>query len=178
MSLGVIFFATLTLALLVLWLGRQSRAATRLPAGRLIYADTTRWRSVPAPLFSPTYRLTGRPDYLVQYWEEVIPVEVKSGTAPPGGPYLSHLLQLAAYCLLVEEEYDVRPSHGLILYTGNHDQEQIYEIPYTPALKEKLLDTLDQMRLDLKEGQAPRSHEEPARCQACAFHSACDQALV
>lgn len=178
MSLGLIFLATLALALLVLWLGRQSRAATQLPAGRLIYADTARWRSVPVPLFSPMHRLTGRPDYLVRDQDQVIPVEVKSGTPPPGGPYLSHLLQLAAYCLLVEEEYNVRPPYGMILYTGNRDQEQVYEIPYTRALRDRLLDTLEQMRLDLEDGAAPRSHEDPPRCQACAYHGACDQALV
>jgi CRISPR-associated exonuclease Cas4 len=176
MSWGVWFVALLGLALVILWLARRNRAATGLPAGRLVYADTTRWRPVERPLFSHVQRLTGRPDYLVQRRRDLIPVEVKSGHAPPGGPYTSHMLQLAAYCLLVEETYGRCPSHGIILYT--EDADQVYEIDYTPALEEELLTVLDEMRLALSAGSAPRDHNQVARCQACGYRYACDQSLA
>ena len=54
-------------------------------------------------LRSETYRLTGRPDYIVEINGELVPVEVKSGRMPRG-PLFSHILQTAAYCLLLEEE--------------------------------------------------------------------------
>jgi CRISPR-associated exonuclease Cas4 len=176
MSWGLLFFALLGLALAALWLAGRSRAATGLPAGRLVYADTTRWRPVERPLFSQAYRLTGRPDYLVRRRRDLIPVEVKSGRAPSDGPYPAHVLQLAVYCLLVAETYDRRPPYGVILYAD--DPGQAYEIDYTPALEEELLVTLDEMRLSLVEGGAPRDHDQPARCRACGYRSACDQALA
>ena len=54
-------------------------------------------------LRSERYGLTGRPDYILERGGEIIPVEVKSGRKPPG-PLFSHVLQVAAYCLLLEEE--------------------------------------------------------------------------
>ena len=84
-------------------------------------------------MFSRSFHLSGRPDYLVQQGRDLIPVEVKSGRAPRDGPYSSHILQLAAYCLLVEEAYDRRPPYGLLLYADAADQT--YEIDYTSALK-------------------------------------------
>jgi CRISPR-associated exonuclease Cas4 len=172
-GLFVLFFA---LALIALWLARQSRAATGLPAGRLVLVDTTRWHPVDRPLFSRSYHLTGRPDYLVQRGREMIPVEVKSGSAPPSGPYVAHILQLITYCLLVEETYDHRPSFGIILYA--QDTDQAFEIDYTPALEQRLLAVVDKMRTALAEGDAPRDHHQIARCQACGYRNDCDQQLV
>jgi CRISPR-associated exonuclease Cas4 len=176
MNWGFLFFALLGLALAVLWLAGRSHAATGLPDGRLEYADTTHWRPVKRPLFSRTHRLTGRPDYLVQRQRDLIPVEVKSGHTPAGGPYASHILQLAAYCLLVEETYSRRPPYGIILYADAVDQ--VYEIDYTPALEEELLITLEEMRLALAQGDAPRGHNQAARCRACGYRNACDQSLA
>ncbi len=174
MSLGLLFFALLGLALVVLCLARRSHAATGLPTGRLVYSDTTRWQPVKRPFFSRSYRLTGRPDYLVRQGADLIPVEVKSGQAPPDGPYASHALQLAAYCLLVEEEHGRRPPHGIVLYA---DGDQTFEVDYTPALEEELLWILDEMRFALMDGDAPRDHDQIARCRACSYQSSCDQKL-
>ena len=142
----------------------------------MVYADTTRWRAVERPLFSRTHRLAGRPDYLVQHRRDLIPVEVKSGRAPAHGPYTSHILQLAVYCLLVEETHGRRPSHGIIVYAENAGKA--HEIDYTPALEEELLSVLTEMRLALAEGDAPREHDQVARCLACGYRGACDQALA
>lgn len=176
MSLGLVFFALLGTALVVLWLAKRTQAATGLPAGRLVYSDTTRWQPVERPLFSRTYRLSGRPDYLVRNAGDVIPVEIKSGRVPVRGPYSSHILQLAAYCLLIEEAYGHRPSYGIILYAD--DANRAYEIDYSVALEEGLLDILDEMRCALAEGAAPRDHDEIARCQACSYRVSCDQSLI
>ncbi len=176
MNWGAVFIVLLGTALTVLWLARRSHAGTGLPAGRLVYADTTRWRAVERPLFSRSHHLTGRPDYLVQGGRDVIPVEVKSGRTPSDGPYPSHILQLAAYCLLVEEVYKRRPPYGIILYANEADQG--HEIDFTPELEESVLDILDAMRRALAERDAPRDHDQVVRCQACSYRKACDQSLA
>ena len=87
MNFGVFFIVLLGAALIVLWFAKRSRATTGLPTGRLVYSDNTHWQPVKRPLFSRSYRLTGRPDYLVQHNRDVlIPVEVKSGRTPSNGP--------------------------------------------------------------------------------------------
>lgn len=171
-----LFFILLACAILTLWLARRSRTMSGLPAGRLVYSDTTHWRPVERPLFSRAHRLTGRPDYLVQHRHGLLPVEVKSGRPSKKGPYPSHILQLAAYCLLVEETQGRRPPYGIILYTG--ESKTSYEIDYTPALERRLLDTLDEMRDALAAGGAQRSHHHVARCQACGYRSDCNQSLA
>jgi CRISPR-associated exonuclease Cas4 len=176
MNWGAAFIALLGMALVVSWLARRSRAATGLPTGRLVYADTTRWRTVERPLFSRSHHLTGRPDYLVQGGRDVIPVEVKSGRIPSDGPYPSHILQLAAYCLLVEEAYKRRPPYGIILYADEADQG--HEIDFTSELEERVLEILKEMRRALAERDAPRNHNQVIRCQACSYRMACDQSLA
>jgi CRISPR-associated exonuclease Cas4 len=166
------FFFLLALGLLLLWLARRGRARSGLPQGRVVYTDTGGWNRLERPLFSREFLLTGKPDYLIADGADVIPVEVKSSRAP-AQPYPSHLLQLAAYCLLVEECYRRRPPYGIVKYA-----DRAFEVEYTPELEDELLKILDRMRTDLADGSAPRSHEEPRRCQACGHYDQCDQRLT
>ncbi|MBC7251620.1 MAG: CRISPR-associated protein Cas4 [Anaerolineae bacterium] len=142
-----------------------------LPAGRVVYTDTGAWNRCERPLFSRRYLLTGKPDYLVQERGQVIPVEVKS-TAPPPQPYRSHVLQLAAYCLLVEEEFGRPPHHGLIHYQG-----RTFAVDYTPELRAELIGVLEEMRDGLSAADVPRDHESVNRCRACGYREDCDQRL-
>src|SRR5512136_1315330 len=103
MSIGVVALLLLLVGGLAWALSRQVHAASGLPAGRVISADTSRWLPADRPLFSNLHRLSGKPDYLVRSRRELIPVEVKSSRAPANGPREGHVLQLAAYCLLVAE---------------------------------------------------------------------------
>ncbi|MBU0704425.1 MAG: CRISPR-associated protein Cas4 [Chloroflexi bacterium] len=163
------FFVLLALGLLLLWLAQRGRAHSGLPQGRVIYTDTGGWNRLERPLFSQEFLLTGKPDYLVADGDDVIPVEVKSGRAPVQ-PYHSHILQLAAYCLLIEECYRRRPPYGIIKYA-----DRAFEVDYTSELEDELLATLDDMRDDLADGNATRNHDEPRRCQACGYRQHCDQ---
>jgi CRISPR-associated exonuclease Cas4 len=164
---------------LVLRRGTRTRGAAGLPAGRVAYADTGDWRPPDKPLFSPAYRLTGKPDYLVETCAGLIPVEVKSKAAPPQ-PYPSHVLQLAVYCLLVEETTGQAPPHGLIKYA-----DSVFEVDYTPALRRELLTVLDAMRMLRSQStrramghDVPRNHDAPRRCAGCGYRLVCDQSLV
>jgi CRISPR-associated exonuclease Cas4 len=164
-----LFFFLLVSGLLLLWLARQGMARSGLPQGRVVYSDTGGWKRPERPLYSNEFLLTGKPDYLVVDGNDVIPVEVKSGRAP-AQPYPSHVLQLAAYCLLVEEHYRQRPPYGIIKY-----RDSAFEVDYTPELEQKLLSTLDDMRGDLSEGDAPRNHDEAQRCRVCGYRQHCDE---
>jgi CRISPR-associated exonuclease Cas4 len=137
-----------------------------------VYADTGGWDRLERPLFSRELLLTGKPDYLIADGADVIPVEVKSSRAPVQ-PYPSHLLQLAAYCLLVEECYGRRPPYGIVKYA-----DRAFEVDYTPELEGELLAVLDYMRSDLADGNAPRGHEDPRRCSACGYRRWCEQELT
>jgi len=103
--------AALFLALLTLVACLQARCLRRrigLPPGCVLYSDTGAWKRSAEPLFSARQQLIGRPDYLVEESGHVIPIEVKSSRRPLIC-HSSHRLQLAAYCLLVEETYGRAP---------------------------------------------------------------------
>ncbi|MCB0176895.1 MAG: Dna2/Cas4 domain-containing protein [Anaerolineae bacterium] len=170
----------LALALILLLLGwlslRQAatvRRKTGLPEGRLVYVDHHRrdWQPNDKPFYSATYRLVGKPDYLVETLHGVIPVEVKSGAAPDV-PYLGHLLQLAAYCLLIEDTTGRQPPHGWLRYA-----DALFEVGYAPELRTELLDTLTAIRRDRQVNNVSRSHDQVNKCRACGLNYACDEAL-
>lgn len=170
-----LLLVALLLGGLGLWLLVRAGAARRqtgLPVGRVTYADTGAWERCERPLFSNRYRLTGKPDYLVRSREGIVPVEVKSGAAPPQ-PHTAHLLQLAAYCLLVEEQEGRTPLYGILKY-----DDRAFEVDYTPALRGELLRTLEAIRRDLYARSVDRNHDDPARCRGCGYRQRCDRSLV
>jgi len=171
-GLLIALFVLLLAAVLLLRRASQGQRQAGLPRGQVIYADTGAWRRTERPLFSRQHRLTGKPDYLVDDSGEIIPVEVKSGAAPPQ-PYPSHVLQLAAYGLLVEEAFGTRPSYGIV-----HYRDRTFAVDLTPGLTDRLFSTLDEMRQQGKAGDVPRSHDNPAQCAACGYRPFCDQSLV
>ncbi len=178
MSLAL--FVTLLLGLMLVWLAfwlwqrsREARAASGLPRGKVVYADMDGARPPDGPLISRQWRLIGKPDYLIASGKHIIPVEVKSGSLPRSGePYPGHVLQLAAYCLLVEDTYGRRPPFGYIRY-----QDATVQVPYTRELRSLLLDTLAAMEQAATARSVPRSHEDPWRCARCGLAHACDQRL-
>jgi CRISPR-associated exonuclease Cas4 len=162
----------LILALVLWWLSRRAQGATGLPRGVVVYRDTGGGTRVEQPLYSARLGLTGRPDYLVQQRGGLVPVEVKSMAAPPGGPHAGHVYQLAAYCALVAEAYGQRPRQGLIRYA-----DQTLAVDYTPALERELGELLREIHAAREADDQARSHDSPARCRACGFVDVCDEAL-
>jgi CRISPR-associated exonuclease Cas4 len=174
-TLQLILLAVAMLAVLAayfLWRsGTADRGRAGLPRGRVIYADTDRWEES-EPLYAPRYALAGKPDYLLRLGRQVIPVEVKPGRRADE-PYDADILQLAAYCLLVEETWGHPPSYGLL-----HYREHTFRIPYTGRLRRTLLATMDDMRRDMARRDVSRSHREATRCRFCGHREDCGQSLV
>ncbi len=159
-------------ALALLWIASRTQRSTGLPEGRIIYKDTSRWTPLLEPLYAAKLGLTGKPDYLVRQGKQVIPVEVKTSRIS-GNPYDAHVYQLAAYCLLVESVYLVRPAYGIL-----HYPHRTYKIPFTAGLESAVLSVLDEMRLGAQREAPDRSHESPVRCLGCGYNAICDQIIL
>lgn len=172
-------FSSLVVGLLLLalalglWLwSRNLESRAGLPAGQLIYADGRHRFANNDVLIARDLKLTGKPDYLVQEANGmIVPVELKSSAAPQT-PHDTHIFQLAAYCLLVEENYGIRPEYGIIQY-----RDQAFAVEYTPELEEDLLDLLADMREDLFAADVNRQHNDWARCARCGVRGQCVQRL-
>jgi CRISPR-associated exonuclease Cas4 len=162
----------LALALALLALAKYQRRRSGLPEGEVIYEDASGLAS--APLSSKRANLTGKPDYLLRDPEgNLIPVEVKSGDAPPGGlPYESHVMQLAVYFFLIEDALKSEAPYGLIRY-----RNRTVRVNNTDQLRRRLFAALAQMRSLLARGEAHRDHEQASRCARCSMIHACDERL-
>lgn len=123
----------------------------------------------PRVLWSEEYGLAGRPDYILELDGELVPVEVKTGRVPRG-PLFSHIIQLAAYCLLLEQEG--RVSHGILRY-GSVE----HVIDFDQNLRSLLLTKLTEMRAVMASGKAHRDHDRPGKCRSCSRRDACPERL-
>jgi CRISPR-associated exonuclease Cas4 len=169
----------LVVALLLLVWGTRQMDQRGIPPGKIITLDLHDSQTLQAPLFSKRYQLSGKPDYLIRRGRDWIPVEVKT-VNNLHQPYLGHLFQLFAYCLLVEETYGVRPPYGVLHYRSRAPREErsiTYQIEYNAAIKEKLLELLTELRRAEQSDRVPRSHHEVARCRECGYAGICDQKL-
>lgn len=162
--------AVLLLAALLLFWGLRLRRKTGLPWAPVVAQDTDGY-TLDKPLFARRIGLTGRPDYLLDLRGRTIPVEVKPSRRA-ARPYESDLIQLAAYCLLVEETSGEAPPYGLLRYA-----EQTFRLDYTSQVRDELLTLLDEMRAALQSPASTRSHDDPRRCLGCGFFDQCDEAI-
>jgi CRISPR-associated exonuclease Cas4 len=172
MPLYITAVLLLLFGLIVWMLSIRQRREAGLPEGRIIYIDTTKLRRTEGTFFSPALSLAGRPDYLVNRNGLILPVEVKSSVAP-ATPHLSHVHQLAAYALLVEEHFGELPPFGILKY-----KDRTLEIPITRELVHSTKAIMQAMQAASEKKELPRSHDEPARCGGCGFRAVCGQALL
>jgi CRISPR-associated exonuclease Cas4 len=138
----------------------------------VIFADHDQWGRIEESLYDPTFNLTGKPDFLIEQGDGIIPVEVKSGRGK-SAPYDSHIYQLAAYCLLVNQTFGIKPPYGILHY-NNKD----ISVDYTPQLEQETIDLLREIRSKERRRNIPRSHELPNRCRRCSYLADCDQAIT
>lgn len=160
----------LLLAFLLLTWSARLRRSSGLPSGRLLLSDTDATERG-KPLYSEQYGLAGTPDYIVVTTRGPVPVEVKPSRTD-AEPHESHLLQVLAYCLLVEENLGKRPPYGLLRYSNN-----TFKVDYNKQTRAHIIHVVEEMRLSAAQREVPRSHDVPGRCRACAYHSTCDQSL-
>jgi CRISPR-associated exonuclease Cas4 len=146
-----------------LW-GRRQRTRLGLTIGDIVAADDG--ARVSPTLRSKKLGLVGRPDHLLRSGRQLIPVEQK-----PRSKHVhpSHMLQVAAQCLLVEEVYGVRPAYGVLVLAGGV-QEQL---PFTPEIERRLRQTMTRMRTLLEDDVEPGPRWNSAKCRACGFVGTC-----
>lgn len=157
----------------VLWFqSQQLQSQSGLPQGNIIYTDVGAWFPNHDPLYDRELKLVGKPDYLIEQDNgDIIPVELKSGLAP-AEPHEGHVLQLAAYCWLVDQNYGIRPYYGIIQY-----KDKAFAVDYTADLEADLLDVVAEMRQDMYATAVNRDHDDWTKCNRCGVRSACNQRI-
>lgn len=122
-------------------------------------------------LQSDRYGIRGRPDYIVKRDTSYIPVEKKTGRTPQG-PLFSHIVQLIAYCMLVEESFGSVP-YGVIEYEGKK-----YSIDNSDELQDTVMELRDKLLRDRQREEAHRNHERKGKCIYCSRRDVCHERLA
>lgn len=165
-AVGSVVVGTFVVALAVRALQRRRREARY---GTLVSVDE---RPGAAPLLrSARYRITGRPDELRRLPDgRLIPVEFKSRPSPRNGAPRSHRVQVAAYCLLVEETTGRAPPYGVVRYGDGGEAR----IPWDRTSRAELL----AIRADVARAYDGRATPSVARCTRCPWRASCDARAV
>ena len=144
---------------------RRSLRAYRLTEGR---------RELDVPVRSPRWGLRGKVDLVIWVDEpspgEVIPVDFKFSQR--AGEHFQ--LQLAAYGLLLEEMSGRPARRGYLIEIP---LRRAVEVPFTPALREKVGVILEQMRGVLESERMPPPTSQLQRCVSCEFRRFCNDRL-
>ncbi|KYK32668.1 MAG: hypothetical protein AYK22_07125 [Thermoplasmatales archaeon SG8-52-3] len=136
-----------------------------IPAGQITYQDLSK----PAkPFFSKRYRVTGKPDYIIKNNNYFIPIEVKTGIYKETKK--NHILQLAAYCHLLEENFQRFVPYGLLVYSDKSK----HKIPFDPKIRFEFESTIKDMRNTMRTGTITRNHNDLFKCRNCSMYQYCD----
>lgn len=140
-----------------------------IPNGKITYQDLNKPSK---PFFSRRYRIAGKPDYIIKNNNLFIPIEVKTGAYTE--PQESHILQLAAYCHLLEENYNKFVPYGILIYSDISK----FKIPFDPKIRFELESKINNIRSITRTGNITRNHSEASRCKNCSMNQFCDFKLI
>jgi len=149
----------------------REQVRKRYTGWRLVYSDERKAKRLRGVVYSKLLRaesggLTGKPDMIFKrrFGRGLMPVELKSGRIKDAdAPHEGDLLQLAAYFVIIEEAYGVRPKLGRIVYSDG-----AFRVWNTRALRQWLADTMARMRHMLEAGEdAEEANSGFAECRYC-----------
>jgi CRISPR-associated exonuclease Cas4 len=163
----------LVLVLVIIWALYRALFPKALP-GPVVAVDsgvTSATVGRVATMSSRVHGLVGRPDEL---WKSpdgrIVPVEIKSSRGPPPGrpPYLSHLLQLYAYCQIIEDQQGVAPPYGLLIYNDGTPRKVVRD----ELARQELAHWVTRFRAPYDGESLP----SVPKCRRCPYLAVCDRA--
>lgn len=166
LMLAALAISALLLALLSIRLRRRSGVGGRVVASDSVVARPSR------ALRSARHGIVGKPDYLIEERGRVVPVELKP-SRQSDSPWLRDVVQLAAYCLLLEETEPRFAGYGYLRYA-----HRTFRIDFTDRVRAELLRTIADMRADIVADDVSPNHHDPRRCVRCMLVRVCGQAVV
>lgn len=138
----------------------------KIQDGEVLYSDLF---DEGKTIFSKKYMLSGKPDYILKREGSFYPVEFK--TASCDKPMKNHVIQLAAYCHLVEQKYNCFVPCGILVY----NQRKHYKIEFNPGLRFDLDKTISNMKSIIKKGNTVFSPDyKSPKCVNCSMRRYCN----
>lgn len=127
-------------------------------------------RQFEVELISSRFGLRGKVDMIILHSEEVIPVDYKLSVVP--GYHFK--MQLMAYGLLLEEATGLPSRRGFLHLLPQRRRE---EVKFTQGLRQKVLQSLDEMHTMLYQEKMPEPTENRHKCLGCEFRRFCNDVI-
>ncbi len=118
---------------------------------------------------SVSMRLKGIIDKIEVFDDKVIPVELKTGKAPKEGVWPGHLIQVAAYMLLLQEAGKNVPN-GIVYYLKDNEKKEVF---LNPFLKEEIIELAGKVDSLLKDKNLPEFCSTKSKCDVCGLKEQC-----
>ncbi|WP_135855254.1 CRISPR-associated protein Cas4 [Halorussus salinus] len=118
-------------------------------------------------LESETHGLKGKIDVLDLEGARTVPVERKR--AESGDYYKSDELQLAGYCMLLEEHIEEQVREGAIYL---YETDQRMHVPITEDHREAVRETVEAIQ-SMSLDSVPPFTDNPTKCEACSVREYC-----
>lgn len=174
-----IFISLILILLRILFLCSKKKRPSKLSmiGYKIVYTDQkekTKLKGVDygVILYSAKYDIQGKPDYIFKsvFGSNFVPVEIKSGLIKNEPmPHKGDFMQLAAYFLLIEDVYGVKPKFGMLIY-----KDYMFKIRNTARIRKEVLKQLHEMRQMLETGKGRIPEPSFVKCRYCVCnHTVC-----
>jgi CRISPR-associated exonuclease Cas4 len=167
MSAGLLLllvtFAVVAYVLLGRW-SRRHRVLLGIADGKIVSADDSITGS--SNLHSERLGVAGRCDHLLRVQRAYVPVEQKPSARRL---YESHIIQMGALCVLIEDVYGVRPPYGVVVLADGIKER----VSFTKELEQRVLRTMADMRSLLRTQEQPGPRWVQAKCGTCGYRQLC-----
>jgi CRISPR-associated exonuclease Cas4 len=161
----------IALSIIAFVLRRSARAKERrwqMPRGKVISVDDGNGIT----LTCPKLELVGRIDVILRDGKWFMPEERKTTILEGKSPLDGDVLQVFAYCYLINA--NLGPvQKGILKY-----QNQRFDLNFSQAATDSLIQVLQRIKSLQNEQNVNRSHQFRARCVGCRAHTICFQSLA
>ncbi|MBD3259704.1 CRISPR-associated protein Cas4 [Candidatus Woesearchaeota archaeon] len=164
-----------------LWVFFNDEASTR--AGNIIsfikefnVFGTELWERLTPKIESEVFvssdrlELKGKIDRLEKHEDRLVPVEIKTGKAPKEGVWEGHLIQVAAYMLLLEDQFKKNTNEGIVDYINEKAKRKV---KINPFLKDEVIKLKNKVKELLNSSQVPPMCNQEKKCERCGIREEC-----
>lgn len=124
------------------------------------------------PIEDRKLNLSGKVDKIEIIDGIYYPIEIKAGRFPIRGVWESDALQVAAYAVLIEQEFDTEVLVGFVDYLKINERRPVV---VNSKLRGKLFDVLDDINAMFHDEHTPEPTSNIKKCERCGYMEFCER---
>ncbi|MBW3010921.1 CRISPR-associated protein Cas4, partial [Candidatus Woesearchaeota archaeon] len=119
---------------------------------------------------SKELELKGKIDRIEKHDDKIVPIELKTGKAPRESVWEGHLIQIGAYMMLLEEQFQKPVNDGMVEYLTEKIKRPV---KMNPFLKNDILKLKEEVKELLASDKLPEITENKNKCKICGLRDEC-----